>query len=109
MGWWSKVTASQCNNLLKYVNPLNLTVEEDSNEQDSDFEDKDFLGHRFLDEGPTPKEDSEDNDSDNKYVDEDELTGLQNKANIDHFNAVLARPRPWQWKQNERLLAKTKA
>jgi len=33
---------------------------------------------------------SNDSDSDGEGVDEDELTGLQNEADIEHFNAILA-------------------
>jgi hypothetical protein len=74
------------------VNPQNLTVEEVSDDEDTDFEDEDFLQHGFffLAEGPGNKEDSDDSsDTEDKEVDEDELKGLQNEADIEHFNMIL--------------------
>jgi hypothetical protein len=83
---------TQINNLKKPANPQNPTVEEVFNEEDADFEDDDFLEHGFffLDEEHQPGDESDGSDSDDEEVDEDELTGLQNKAEIEHFNAVLA-------------------
>jgi|SRR5882724_4378026 len=73
-------------------NPQNPTVEAVSNNDDTDSDDEDFLEHGFffLDEG-TPLEDDNgsDSDDDDEEVDEDGLNKLQNKADIDHFNAVL--------------------
>jgi len=90
MGRRTKATAARINNFSRPVNPQNPTVEEVSDD-DMDLEDDDFLEHGFffLDEEPT-SEDSDDCDSDDEDVDEDELKGLQNEADIEHFNAVLA-------------------
>jgi hypothetical protein len=41
-----------------------------------------------LDEGTSPKE-AMDSDSDDEEVDGDELNELKNKADIEHFNAIL--------------------
>jgi hypothetical protein len=58
-------------------------------DEDTHFEEEDFLEHGFffLDE-----EDSDGTDSDEELeeVTEEELTELQNEADIEHFNAVLA-------------------
>ena len=88
----SKATVARLNNLNKPANPQNPTVEEVFNEEDADFEDEDFLEHGFffLDEGHPPEDESDSSDSDGEEVDEDELTGLQNEADIEHFNAILA-------------------
>jgi len=77
---------------MKPENPQNPTVEEVFDEEDADFEDKDFLeqGFFFLDEEHPPEDESDGSDSDDGEVDEDELTGLQNEVDIEHFNAVLA-------------------
>ena len=92
MGQWSKATVAWLNNLMKPENPQNPTVEEVFNEEDADFEDKDFLEQGFfsLDEEHPPEDESDGSDSDDGEVDEDKLTGLQNEADIEHFNAVLA-------------------
>ena len=88
----SKATLARLNNL----NPQNPTVEEVLDDKDMHFEDdsdEDFLEHGFffLDKGQ-PEEDSDGTDSDDseEEVDEEELTGLQNEADIEHFNAFLA-------------------
>ena len=84
---------AQLNNLPKPVNPRNPTVEEVSDDEDTDFEDEDFFKHGFffLDEELSgAEEDSDDSDTDDEEVDGDELKGLQNKADIEHFNAILA-------------------
>ena len=92
MGRRSKATVARLHNLMKPANPQNPTVEEVFNEEDADFEDADFLeqGFFFLDEEHPPEDESDGSDSDDGEVDEDELTGLQNEADIEHFNAVLA-------------------
>lgn len=92
MGRRSNATLARLNNLPRPVNPQNLTVEEVSNDEDTDFEDEDFLQHGFffLDEGPGDEEGSDDSsDTENEEVDEDELKGLQNEADIEHFNMIL--------------------
>ena len=83
---------AQINNLIKPANPQNPTVEEVFDEEDTDFEDEDFLeqGFFFLYKEHPPEDESDGSDSDDGEVDEDELTGLQNEADIEHFNAVLA-------------------
>jgi len=83
---------AQLNNLPKPVNPQNPTVEEVSDDEDMDFEDNDFFEHGFffLDkELPRAEEDADDSDTDDKEVDGDKLKGLQNEADIEHFNAIL--------------------
>jgi hypothetical protein len=93
MGRQSKATLAQLNNLPRPVNPHNPTVEEISDDEDTDFEDEDFLEHGFffLDEGPGGEEISDDScGADEEEVDEDKLNGLQNEADIEHFNAILA-------------------
>jgi len=72
--------------------PKNPTVEEASDDEDTDLKDDDFLeqGFFFLDEEPTSEEDSDDCNTDDEEVDEDELKGPQNEADIEYFNAVLA-------------------
>jgi len=92
MGRQSKATLARLNNFLKPATHQNPTVEEvseGSEDDDTDFEDEDFLEHGFffLDEEPM---NSDDTDSDGEGVDEDELMGLQNEADIEHFNAILA-------------------
>jgi len=75
------------------VNPQNPTIEEVPDDEDMDFEDEDYLEHGFffLDQEPTSEEDSDlDGFDTDEEVDEGELKGLENKADIAHFNAVLA-------------------
>jgi hypothetical protein len=83
---------ARLNNLIKPANPQNPTVEEVFDEEDADFENKDFLEQSFffLDEEHPPEDESDGSDSDNREVDEDKLTGLQNEVDIEHFNTVLA-------------------
>ena len=90
MGRRSKSTVARLNDLKKTANPKNPTVEGVFDEEDADFEDEDFLEHSFffLDKEHPPEDESD--ASDDGEVDEDELTGLQNEAGIEHFNAVLA-------------------
>ena len=93
MGRRSKATLARLNNFSKPINPQNPTVEEVFDDENTHFEDedKDFLEHGFffLDEEQPPGEDLDDSDSDEE-VDEEELNELKNKADIEHFNAVLA-------------------
>lgn len=92
MGRRSKATVARLNDLMKPANPQNPTVEEVFDKEDADFEDADFLeqGFFFLDEEHPAEDESDGSDSDDGEVDEDELTGLQNEVDIEHFNAVLA-------------------
>src|SRR5277367_6476918 len=96
MGRRSKATISRLNNLPKQKNSQNPTVEDVPDQDDKNFDDEDFLEHGFffLDEESPLEEDLDGpggDESDNDAVDEDELTGLQNEADIEHFNAVLAK------------------
>jgi hypothetical protein len=75
------------------VNAQNPTIEEVLDNEDMGFEDEDYLEHGFffLDEESTSKEDSDSDGFDtNEEVDEDKLEGLENEADIAHFNAILA-------------------
>src|ERR1700678_4091146 len=95
MGRRARATVARLNNFAKPVNPQNPTIEEVLDDEDMDFEDEesDYLEHGFffLDEEPTSEEDSDlDGFDTNEEVDEDELEGLENEADIAHFNAVLA-------------------
>ena len=93
MGWQARATVARLNNLAKPVNPQNPTIEEVPDDEDMDFEDEDYLEHGFffLDQEPTSEEDSDlDGFDTDEEVDEGELKGLENKADIAHFNAVLA-------------------
>ena len=75
------------------MNPQNPTIEEVLDDEDMDFEDEDYLEHGFffLDEEPTSEEDSDlDGFDTDEEVDEDKLEGLENEADIVHFNAILA-------------------
>ena len=93
MGRQSKATRARLNNLPKPKNPQNPTVEDISDDEDMDFDDEDLLEHGFfcLDEGTPLEEDLDSSDSDDdEEVDEEELNALQNEADIEHFNAVLA-------------------
>ena len=74
------------------MNPQNATNEEVSDDEDMDFEDEDYLeyGFFFLDEEPTSEEDLDSDGFDTDEEVEDELEGLENEADIAHFNAVLA-------------------
>ena len=82
----SKATVARINNLNKPANPQNPTVEEVFDEEDADFKDKDFLEHGFffLDEEHPPEDESDSSNSNDEEVDEGELTGLQNEADIEH-------------------------
>ena len=75
------------------MNLQNPTIEEVLDDEDMDFDDEDYLEHGFffLDEEPTSEEDSDlDGFDTDEEVDEDKLEGLENEADIAHFNAVLA-------------------
>ena len=79
--------------LAKPVNPQNPTIEEVLDDEDMGFKDEDCLEHGFffLDKESTSKEDSDSDGFDtDEEVDEDKLEGLENEADIVHFNAVLA-------------------
>ena len=78
---------------MKPANPQNPTVEEVFDKADADFLEQGFF---FLDKEHPPEDESNGSDSDDGEVDEDELTGLQNEADIEHFNAVLAQAQAWQ-------------
>jgi hypothetical protein len=72
------------------VNPQNPTIEEVLDDEDMGFKDEDYLEHKFffLDKEPTSEEDSNSDGFDtDEEVDEDELKGLENEADIAHFNA----------------------
>jgi hypothetical protein len=88
----SKLTLSRLNNLGKHANPKKLFVEDVYDDDDSESEDKDYLeqGFFFLDEGSPLEEDIDGSDSEEEEIGEDKLNGLQNEADIEHFNAVLA-------------------
>ena len=97
MGRRARAIVARLNNLPKPVNPQNTTIKEvpdDEDSEDMDFEDaEDYLEHGFffLDEEPTSEEDSELDGFDTaEEVDEDELEGLENEADIAHFSAILA-------------------
>ena len=66
-------------------------MEDISDNEDMDFEEDDLLkeGFFFLDEGDAIAEDSDDSDSNEEELSEAQLDELQNKAEIEHFNAVL--------------------
>ena len=75
------------------MNPHNPTIEEVPDDEDMDFEDGDYLECGFFlpDEEPTSEEDPDlDGFDTDEEVNEDELEGLENEADIVHFNAVLA-------------------
>ena len=57
----------------------------------ADFEDEDFLEHGFffLDEEHLFEDESDSSNSNGEEVDEDELTGLQNEVDIEHFKVDL--------------------
>jgi len=92
MGRQSKAAISRLNNLTKRGNPKNPSVEDVYDDEGSELEDEDYLeqGFFFLDEGTPLEEDSDGSDSEEEEISEDELNGLQNEADIEHFNAVLA-------------------
>ena len=93
MGQQSKATIAWLKNFVKHVNPHNATIEEVPDDEDMDFEDGDYLEHGFffLDEEPTSEEDPDlDGFDTDEEVDKDMLEGLENEADIAHFNAVLA-------------------
>jgi hypothetical protein len=93
MGRPTKAKQSRLNNLPKPKNPGNPVVEDLSDDDDMDFDDEDFLEHGFfiLDEGNPLEEDLDDSDSDeDEEIEEDELNGLRNEADLEHFKAVLA-------------------
>jgi hypothetical protein len=75
---------------VKVKNHQNPSVEDIFEEEDSDLEDN-LLEHGFffLDDGPDSEEAFNGSDSEDKEIDEDELDGLINEAEIEHFNAVL--------------------
>jgi hypothetical protein len=93
MGWRSRATVAQLNNLAKSMNPQNPTIEEVLDNEDMGFKDEDYLEHGFffLDEEPTSEEDSDSDGFDtDKEVNEDKLEEWENEADIAHFNVVLA-------------------
>ena len=61
-----------------------------NSEEDLDFE-EDLREHDFfsLDDGPEAEENPDGYDSEDEEADEDELDGLINEAEIEHFNAIL--------------------
>ena len=92
MGRQSKATKARRSNLGRLNNPQNPSVEDASDDEDSDFEDNDLLEHGFffLDDEPPSGEDPDVSDSDeDEELDEDELDGLINEEQIEHFNAIL--------------------
>jgi hypothetical protein len=108
MGQQSKATRAQLNNLGKVKNHQNPSVEDVFEEEDSDLEDN-LLEHGFffLDDGPDSEEAFNGSDSEDKEIDEDELDGLINEAEIEHFNVVLFEAQAMAVKQNVRLLVRS--